>query len=51
MVSQEANFLTRFFSWSICLTEYAKDKVTAKGKPSGIATTMIEMPKIKYFRT
>lgn len=51
IVSHEANFLTRFFYLSICLTEYASDKVTAKGNPSGMATTMIETARIRYLRT
>ena len=34
------NFLTRFLSFSILLTENANDNVTDNGNPSGIATTI-----------
>jgi len=39
IVSQAAIYLTKFLSSNIFLTEKAKDRVTAKGRPSGIATT------------
>jgi hypothetical protein len=41
IVSQDSNFLTRLFSYTIFALEKLKDMVTAKGKPSGIATTII----------
>ena len=40
IVSQACSFLTRFLSLSIRLTENARDNVTDKGSPSGIATTI-----------
>ena len=45
MVSEEANFLTRLFSFFIAALEKLSDMVTARGRPSGIATTItvIEM--------
>jgi len=36
-------------STNIFLTEKAKDKVTARGRPSGIATTTTVRAKIKYY--
>lgn len=33
--------------YKITLTEYAKDKVTARGSPSGTATTKTVTPIIK----
>jgi hypothetical protein len=33
MVSQQASFLTKFFSYNICLTEKARERVTARGRP------------------
>jgi hypothetical protein len=50
IVSHEASFLTRQFYASIFLTENASDKVTAKGRPSGTATTTIATDKIRYFK-
>ncbi|CDP06802.1 unnamed protein product [Coffea canephora] len=41
IVSQADNFLTMAWSITICFIEYARVSVTAKGKPSGIATTRI----------
>lgn len=41
IVSQAYNLLTKFLSLAILLTEKAKANVTAKGSPSGIATTKI----------
>lgn len=43
IVSQDCNYLTKFLSSIILFTETAKDKVTAKGNPSGMATTKIVM--------
>jgi hypothetical protein len=37
-------------SVNIFFTEKAKERVTANGKPSGIATTMTVIPKIKKFK-
>ena len=48
IISQDFSYLTKFLSYNIFLTEYAKDKVTAKGRPSGIATTTTVMAIIKY---
>jgi hypothetical protein len=36
-------------SRSIFLTEKARDKVTDNGSPSGIATTITVIPRIKKF--
>lgn len=47
MVSQAYNFLTKFLSLSIFFVENAKDNVTDKGSPSGIATTTTVTPIIK----
>lgn len=41
MISQHYRCLTRLFSSFILLTEKASEIVTAKGSPSGTATTMI----------
>lgn len=49
IVSQAAIFLTKLLSTNIFLTEKAKDKVTARGRPSGIATTTTVRAKIKYY--
>ena len=38
-------------SLSIFFTEKAKDKVTAKGRPSGIATTITVIAKIQKFNS
>ena len=48
MISQDLSYLTKFLSYNIFLTEYAKDNVTAKGKPSGIATTITVIAIIIY---
>lgn len=41
--------LVKYFEKSaLTLTEYASDKVTANGKPSGTATTRTVTPIIKY---
>jgi len=47
IVSQAYSYLTKFYSFSIFLTENAKDNVTASGRPSGIAITTIATPMIK----
>ena len=49
MISQDARVLTKFYSSFILLTENAKVIVTAKGKPSGTATTIIVTPIMKNF--
>ena len=41
IVSEEASFLTRLLSCLILAEEKERERVTASGKPSGIATTMI----------
>ena len=38
-------------SRSIFLTENASDKVTAKGRPYGIATTTTVSANIKYYKS
>ena len=50
MVSHACIFLTKLFLSINFLIENAKLKVTANGKPSGIATTMIETHKINIFK-
>ena len=50
MVSQASIFLTKFWSCNIFFTENASESVTDSGSPSGIATTMTVIPKIKYLR-
>ena len=50
IVSHAYIFLTRFSSSSIFFTEKARDKVTASGSPSGIATTITVMAKMKKCR-
>lgn len=40
IVSAEANFLTKLFSFYILALEKLSEIVTAKGRPSGIATTI-----------
>ncbi len=47
IVSQAYNFLTKLLSFNICFTETAKDKVTERGSPSGMATTMTVIANIK----
>ena len=47
IVSQACNYLTKFLSSIIFPTETARDRVTARGKPSGIATTKIVIAIIK----
>jgi len=47
IVSHAAIFRTRLLSFNILLVEYASDKVTDNGKPSGIATTTTVIPIIK----
>lgn len=39
IISQALSLLTKLCSFSISLTENARESVTAKGRPSGIATT------------
>ncbi len=46
IVSQAYNFLTKFWSFNIFLTEKASEIVTASGNPSGIATTITDTPII-----
>ena len=40
MVSEEANFLTRLLSFFMAALEKLSEMVTARGRPSGIATTI-----------
>ena len=51
IVSQASIFLTKFSSTSIFLTEKAKERVTAKGKPSGMATTITVIARMKKFKS
>lgn len=50
MVSQASIFLTKLLSSNIFLTENAKERVTDNGNPSGIATTITVIPRIKKLR-
>lgn len=50
IVSQLLIFLTRLLSSIIFLTEYAREIVTASGKPSGIAHTITDIPMMIAFR-
>lgn len=47
IVSQQLSCLTKLFYFNICLTEKAKESVTASGSPSGTATTIITTASIK----
>ena len=47
IVSLASNLLTRLFSFFIYMTEYAREMVTASGSPSGTATTMTVIERIK----
>lgn len=47
MVSHAYIFLTRLLSFNIFLTETARDRVTERGRPSGIATTTTVIARIK----
>ncbi len=40
-------YRTRLWSFIIFLTEYAREIVTARGKPSGMATTSTVTPVIR----
>jgi hypothetical protein len=46
IVSQASIFLTKLLSVSICLTETANERVTDRGNPSGIATTITVIERI-----
>lgn len=50
IVSQASIFLTKFWSLSIFLTEKAKEMVTDRGSPSGMATTTTMIPIMKKSR-
>ena len=47
MVSDASSFLTKLFSFFIFMTEKASEMVTARGSPSGTATTMTVIEIIK----
>jgi hypothetical protein len=51
IVSQAYMRLTKFWSFNIFLTEKAKERVTERGSPSGMAITMMVIAKIKKFRS
>jgi ribosomal protein L14 len=51
IISQAAKVFTRFYSFFILFTEKASVIVTARGSPSGTATTMIVTPIIKALTT
>lgn len=51
IVSQLLIFLTKLLSSIILRTDYAKDIVTASGRPSGMAHTITEMPMMMAFNT
>jgi ribosomal protein L9 len=46
IVSQAYILRTKLLSFNIFLTEKARERVTANGKPYGIATTTTVIPKI-----
>ena len=46
IVSQASRCLTRLFSFLIFPTEKARHRVTARGRPSGTATTITVIPII-----
>jgi hypothetical protein len=46
MISQDDIFFTKLLSISIFEIEYAKEIMTAKGRPSGTATTIMVIPTI-----
>jgi len=48
IVSHASNLRTKLLSFNIFFIEKARDKVTANGKPSGIATTTTVKAKMKY---
>lgn len=50
MVSQAASTRTKLLSIIILRRLYAKEMVTASGKPSGTATTTMVTAKMKKFR-
>ena len=50
MVSQAGICLTKLLSSIIFLTLNDNDRVTANGSPSGIATTIIVIHKIKLWK-
>ena len=50
IVSEEASLRTQLFSLFIFITENAKDIVTARGSPSGIAITMTVTAVIIAYR-
>lgn len=50
IVSQAANTRTKLLSFIIFFMLYARDMVTAKGRPSGTATTTMVTPKMKKAR-
>lgn len=47
IVSQASIFLTKLLSRSIFLTETARERVTDRGSPSGMATTMTVIASMK----
>jgi hypothetical protein len=47
IVSEASSFLTKLFSNFIFITEYAREIVTARGRPSGTATTITVMAMIR----
>jgi hypothetical protein len=49
ITSGELRFLTRILSFFILNTEYANEIDTVIGRPSGTATIMIVMIKVKAF--
>ncbi|KAH3680418.1 hypothetical protein WICMUC_000349 [Wickerhamomyces mucosus] len=50
IISQDLNTLTRLASLAILVVANARANVTAKGKPSGTATTTIVIAVIKIFK-
>ena len=50
IVSQASSTLTKLLSFIIFIMEYASEMVTARGRPSGTATTMMVIAKMKNSR-
>ncbi len=47
IVSHAYIFLTRFWSFNIFFTEKARERVTDRGRPSGMATTTTVIARIR----
>lgn len=51
MVSEDAIFLTRLFNFCILALEKLREMVTARGRPSGMATTTMVIAMITALRS